>query len=101
MHLQKVISKKLLKTFFVGIFSTSDEKCWIRIRKSVVRIRIRTKMSRIHNIAFYPFKKMPLSSQKYGLGIRYPEKPIPDSGVKKHLIRILYRNTNVSKEKLN
>ncbi len=34
----------------VGTLSATDEKSRSRSRKSVVRIRIRTKMSRIHNI---------------------------------------------------
>jgi hypothetical protein len=50
MYLQKVIRKENLEKnhSFVGILLATDEKCKnrIRIRKSVVRIRIRTKMSR-------------------------------------------------------
>jgi hypothetical protein len=44
MYLQEVISKKNIeeKLFFVRILSATDEK-------SMIRIRIRTKMSRIHN----------------------------------------------------
>ncbi len=51
-HIQKVIRKKLWTLNF-GILSATDEKSRTRIRKSVERIwiRIRTKMSRIHNTA--------------------------------------------------
>jgi hypothetical protein len=45
-----VISKKhWKKIFFVGILSATEEKSSTRIRKSVVRILILTKMSRIHD----------------------------------------------------
>ncbi len=57
MYLQKVISQKNLEKnleknlFFVGILTATDEKSRIRIRKSVVWIRIRTTdlQIRIHN----------------------------------------------------
>jgi hypothetical protein len=44
MYLQKVISEKTLEKNVFLLASTTDE--------SVVRIRIRTKMSRIHNTDF-------------------------------------------------
>jgi hypothetical protein len=53
-YLQKVISKKPLKktSIFDGVLSATDEKSRIRIQSrilmSVVRIRIRTKLSRIY-----------------------------------------------------
>jgi hypothetical protein len=43
MYLQKVISQKL------GILKVTDEKSRIRICRSVLRIRIPTKMPRIRN----------------------------------------------------
>jgi hypothetical protein len=49
MYLQKVIIRK---QFFVGVLQVKDENSGIRIHWSEVRdplIRIRTKMSRIHN----------------------------------------------------
>ncbi len=44
-YLHKVIRKKIV----VDILKATDEKTRIRIRNSVVRIRIRTQKARIHN----------------------------------------------------
>jgi hypothetical protein len=51
MYLQKV--KNLL---FVDILKATDKKSMIRIRSTDSQIRIRTKMSRIHNTACDKFK---------------------------------------------
>jgi hypothetical protein len=50
----KVVSKQL---FFVDILSATDESSRIRICESSVRIR--TKMSQIHNTAFKAFLSFP------------------------------------------
>jgi hypothetical protein len=54
MYIQKVISKTNFnkKHFLVGILSATDEKSRIRTRGTDPQIRIRTKMSRIHNTAY-------------------------------------------------
>jgi predicted transcriptional regulator len=49
MYLQKVVSKKL-----VGVLKVTEEKSRIRVRKSVKRIRVRTKMSGIQYTGYYP-----------------------------------------------
>jgi hypothetical protein len=76
MKFQRVICKKPRKKL---IFSC-------QIRGSLIH----TKMSRIRNTVFNP-KKLLLSFQKYGLGIRDPESgkkliADPDLGVKRHRI---------------
>jgi hypothetical protein len=45
--------------FYVGILSAPDEKSRIRICQSVLRIRIRIKMSLIHNTAPYEATLLP------------------------------------------
>ncbi len=56
---QKKFEKKII---FVGILSATDVKS--RIRKSVIRIRIRTKISRIYITFFGEFIGLPYVTRK-------------------------------------
>ncbi len=56
MYLQKVISRKFRNSFFVGVLKVNDENSRFQdpdpdplVRGTDMRIRIRTKMSRIRN----------------------------------------------------